>query len=96
MFYRIKQGKRSHDHLLHPQSSQCQILWLLQTPVQVEGKHLQAGLQRAAGVLWRLSVLQPVLQVNYPALVCSIISDKEDKVILSLQADAHITAAGFV
>ncbi|TKS79446.1 Bestrophin-4 Vitelliform macular dystrophy 2-like protein 2 [Collichthys lucidus] len=60
----LNRSKRSHDHLLHPQSSRCQILWLLQTPVQVEGKHLQAGLQRAAGVLWRLSVFQPVLQVN--------------------------------
>ena len=58
------QKKPRHDSVLHTWSGQCEIWWLLQAPVQVEGKHLQAALQRAAGVLSGLCLLQCGLQVN--------------------------------
>lgn len=59
-----KEIKRGNDGVLHPRSGRCAIRGLLQAPVQVEGKHLQAALQGPPGLLCGLSVLQPVLQVN--------------------------------
>lgn len=66
-FYILQEFCRSHrwhDSFLHSRGGQCQVWWIHQAALQMEGKHLPADLQGAPGVLWGLSVFQFILQVT--------------------------------